>query len=40
MADVLLFEGICSSRSHRGEWKNGPDDSSLYRDIVYAIDIT
>jgi hypothetical protein len=27
MADVLLSEGRCSSRSHRCEWKNGPDDS-------------
>jgi hypothetical protein len=27
MADVLLSEGICSSRSHRCEWKNGLDDS-------------
>jgi hypothetical protein len=27
MADVLLSEGICSSRSHICEWKNGPDDS-------------
>jgi hypothetical protein len=27
MVDVLLFEGRCSSRSHRCEWKNGPDDS-------------
>jgi hypothetical protein len=23
----LPFEGRCSSRSHRCEWKNGPDDS-------------
>jgi hypothetical protein len=23
----LLYEGRCSSRSHRCEWKNGPDDS-------------
>jgi hypothetical protein len=27
MADVLLYEGRCSSISHRCEWKNGPDDS-------------
>jgi hypothetical protein len=27
MADVLPSEGRCSSRSHRCEWKNGPDDS-------------
>ena len=27
MDDVLLYEGRCSSRSHRYEWKNGPDDS-------------
>jgi hypothetical protein len=27
MSDVLLYEGGCSSRSHRCEWKNGPDDS-------------
>jgi hypothetical protein len=27
MADVLLSEGRCSSKSHRCEWKNGPDDS-------------
>jgi hypothetical protein len=26
MADVLLSEGKCSSRSYRCEWKNGPDD--------------
>jgi hypothetical protein len=26
MADVLLFEGRFSSRYHRCEWKNGPDD--------------
>jgi hypothetical protein len=26
MADVLLSEGRCSSRSHRCEWKNGLDD--------------
>jgi hypothetical protein len=24
---LLLYEGRCSSRSHRCEWKNGPDDS-------------
>jgi hypothetical protein len=27
MADVLHFEGRCSSISHRCEWKNGSDDS-------------
>jgi hypothetical protein len=27
MADVLLSEGRCSSKSHRCEWKNGPNDS-------------
>jgi hypothetical protein len=27
MANVLLSEGRCSSRSHRCEWKNDPDDS-------------
>jgi hypothetical protein len=27
MVDVLPYEGRCSSRSHRCEWKNGPDDS-------------
>jgi hypothetical protein len=27
MADVLPPEGRNSSRSHRCEWKNGPDDS-------------
>jgi hypothetical protein len=27
MDDVLLSNGRCSSRSHRCEWKNGPDDS-------------
>jgi hypothetical protein len=27
MVDVLPSEGICSSRSHRCEWKNDPDDS-------------
>jgi hypothetical protein len=27
MAIVLLYEGRCSFRSHRCEWKNGPDDS-------------
>jgi hypothetical protein len=27
MADVLLSEGRCSSRSHRCEWKNDPDES-------------
>ena len=26
MVDVLLSEGRCSSRSHRCEWKNGPND--------------
>jgi hypothetical protein len=26
MADVLLSEGRCSSRSHRREWKNDPDN--------------
>jgi hypothetical protein len=29
----FTFEGRCSSRSHRYEWKNGPDDS------VYIITI-
>jgi hypothetical protein len=24
---MFYFEGRCSSRSHRCEWKNGPDDS-------------
>jgi hypothetical protein len=27
MTDASLFEGRCSSRSHRCEWKNGLDDS-------------
>jgi hypothetical protein len=27
MADVLISEGKCSSRSHKCEWKNGLDDS-------------
>ena len=27
MDDVLLSEGRCSSRSHRCEWKDGPNDS-------------
>jgi hypothetical protein len=27
MVDVLLYEGKCSSISHRCEWKNGLDDS-------------
>ena len=31
MDDVLLYEGRCSSKSHRCEWKNGPDD------LVYII---
>jgi hypothetical protein len=26
MTDVLLSEGRCSSRSHRCEWNNGPND--------------
>ena len=28
---LLLYEGRCSSRSHKCEWKNGPDD------LVYTI---
>jgi hypothetical protein len=28
MVDVLLCEGKCSSKSHKCEWKNGPDDSA------------
>jgi hypothetical protein len=34
MDDVLLSEGRCSSRSHRCEWKNGPDDS-VYINILF-----
>jgi hypothetical protein len=34
MADVLLSEGKCSSRSHIYEWKNGPDDS-IYIMILF-----
>jgi hypothetical protein len=26
MVDDLIFEGICSSKSHKCEWKNGPGD--------------
>jgi hypothetical protein len=47
MVDVLLSEGICSSRSHRCEWKNGPDDSvcimiflcRLISDDIIVVDI-
>jgi polyferredoxin len=39
MADVLLFEGRCSSRSHRCEWKNGLDDSVCIMILFMQVDI-
>jgi hypothetical protein len=40
----LLSKGRCSSRSHRCEWKNGPDDSacimiSLISDDMIVVEI-
>jgi hypothetical protein len=37
MADVLHSEGIFSSRSHRCEWKNGPDDTVCIRILLYKL---
>jgi hypothetical protein len=34
MDDVLLSEGRSSSKSHRCEWKNGPNDS-IYIMILF-----
>jgi hypothetical protein len=37
MVDVLPSEGRCSSRSHRCEWKNGPDDSVCIMILLYRL---
>jgi hypothetical protein len=37
MADVLPFEGRCSSRSHRCEWKNGPDYLVCIMILLYRL---
>jgi hypothetical protein len=39
MADVLLFEGRCSSRSHICEWKNSLDDSVYIMILFMQVDI-
>jgi hypothetical protein len=39
MADVLLYEGRCSSRYHRCEWKNGPDDSVCIMILLISDDM-
>jgi hypothetical protein len=36
---LLLYEGICSSRSHRCEWKNGLDDSTSIMILFMQVDI-
>jgi hypothetical protein len=35
----LLYKGICSSRSHRCEWKNGPNDSTCIVILFMQVDI-
>ena len=39
MTDVLPSEGRCSSRSHRCEWKNGPDDSVCIMILLISNDM-
>jgi hypothetical protein len=39
MANVLLSEGRCSSKSHRCEWKNGPDDSACIMILLISDDM-
>jgi hypothetical protein len=36
---VLLYEGRCSSRSHRFEWKNGLDNSTCIMILFMQVDI-
>jgi hypothetical protein len=33
----LLSEGICSSKSHRCEWRNGPDDLVCIMILLYRL---
>jgi hypothetical protein len=39
MDDVLLSEGVCSSKSQRYEWKNGPDDLVCIMILFMQVDI-